>query len=529
MPTQEHFAHMHRFWQVLLAIAAFIVASRFFTPGFFDPLVPSHSDVWRYYAYSQEAVLPNLITSPRPVMLILIKLLGVLPDFRWFTAGLLLPAVLVPVFLVSWAERVTSTRWALVPTFIYFFLCFALESYYELQLLDFGGCFAVILGVLALNKLDTIARTSPSSKPIGAIWGAMLVLAWLSMEAKPTYALVMAGAPFLYAGRVGLRKCIALSGSILAVVFAVLVKDKVMGSPFLDTTSAESSYRLAHDVSAILGSFWFYTSRILPAATWPLSLLGLVLLGRAHGWKAPLALAVLAVLAVLPMVAIPNNRLSMYSWFGSSLILLAVPMIFIYAADRWRLASRLVSVPLLFAGLWGIAVAEPTARYWYESNQIANGHMLKSLASLQAYVRPGAKVLMAGAHNAFSPLKNDAFVRSRFRHELDWKVTVPKSDLSLITGSRDTQRLVPAGEVIPQNFDLVAYFARDGRLLRIGPAAELVPLPAEQRLAQMLCQEALADPVPCLNQVGESEASAAIAASKVGAGPAAGPPPPVSG
>jgi hypothetical protein len=204
----------------------------------------------------------------------------------------------------------------------------------------------------------------------------------------------------------------------------------------------------------------------------------------------------------------------MYTWFGSSLLLLAVPMIFMEnnkGICRWAL---IIMVPLMIGALWAMAVGKSTNRYWYKYNQITNGHTLTSLSSLQHYVQPGSRVLMAGAFNAFSPMKNDAFIRSRFDFELDWRVTVPKIDLPLLSGSHDTQRLIPASEVKPENFDLIAYFSHEGYLLRIGKPEELVSLDASHRLANLLCQNLLTDPTGCLTQLGETEATAQLSSTQ---------------
>lgn len=501
--------------RLLLVLLAFVLAARIFSPAVFDPLVPSHADIWRYFAIAQEPFSLKQLFEPRPLMLMLLRMLSVMPNFGAFMFGLLLPALLLPMFLLHTVERISGRRAAAGPAFLYFLVCFSLVTFYQLQTLDFGGCVSGILGCMAVLSLDRAIKRADDDL-VG--YGFALLLGWLSIEAKPTYSLVLAAAPLLFVERAGWRRTLLSCAAMAGVVALVLVKDKLLGSPFLDTSAtSNSNYRIAHDPGQVFTTLWFYIAALLPFGAWPLALFAIALDARTHGYKRGALYAavvlVFTVLAVLPMVAIPNSKWPMYSWFGASILLLPVAFSFAVRSSKvWKTIALAASWWLLSAlAFIAIVRSEPTTKYWLLYNQLANSKTLRSIEALSTRIQPGQRVLIAGPLNAYSPFKNDIFIASRFGFSFDWRVSVPTSDVGLIAMSHDTRRLLPLADIKPTDFDVVAYFDRSGVLSNVGPAAELEAMSPAERAAAIFCwSERVVGrdaAVACLNNLQETQAA----------------------
>jgi hypothetical protein len=222
----------------------------------------------------------------------------------------------------------------------------------------------------------------------------------------------------------------------------------------------------------------------------------------------------LAVLAVLPMVAIPNHRIEMYSWYGASILLLVVALL-ATEAPRLPVLTRLGVFVLVSVSLFAIARGSPVLRSWYSFSQTANANTLAALRVLPSRLAPGERVLFIGRFNAHSPFKNDAFIASRFPYELDWTVAFAPADKPLIEMARDTKRFKQVAGIDLQQFDRVVAFTPDGRL-----GSVFHRLPADTGdVSSLFCSPRLNPAVDsallaCMNEIGQHASVIALAKSK---------------
>jgi hypothetical protein len=504
--------------RLVLVIVAYLLATRLLTPGFIKLGVPLHSDDWAYFNYSRIGFRLHDLLKPRPLMLLAIKLLGVILNVKGFVVALLITAISLPVFILCVAEVVTGRLVGYVSTFIYFFLCFSLSTFYELNCLDFGGVLAGITAcfyVLALTRIPPL-DASAYQRISSVLWPAVLV--WVSVEFKPTYCAVLVVLPFIFIRKAGLRLAIVRAIFAGLVVVAILLKDIALGSRFIALGApASNPYAIAHSNAAVFHAFGYYIAWLFPLGVWPLVALAFLRLSLQQGWTIVVGVLTLALLTIVPMLAIPQHLVPMYSWFGSSIILLAVAFSFTQSAEV-KLAS-IAWTMLLFAALvasaWAIAHDAPDYRTWYINNQRANAQTLRALKLLPTVLHPGERVLVAGPLNAFNPFKNDRFIASRFPYKFDWRVATPQRDLPLIPISRQASRLVPANNIELKDFDVVIYFDKTGRFIRSGSTDELNRLDSSHRLAAMFCNSWVAIPdaqtIGCLSELKEDQAILSLA------------------
>jgi len=507
-------------WLSLLAIVTYLLVTRLVTPGFFEPLTPTHSDVWRYFAFSKTDYASIDLTSPRPLMILALKLLGGIDSFPWFVAAILAPAVLLPAALLRTAEKIFSIRVAPWLVLTYFTLVFSLPSFYELQTLDFGGCLSGIVACLSVLAFRRWAIATSGGVASAGTMILPLLLAWISFETKPTYSMLLAAIPLLFVERVGWKRAVIQSGFVCALVVGILLKDKYFGSPFLDTSAdSGSSYKIATGLGDMIGSLKFYLRAMMPTGAIPLVVLGLWLASHRFGWKLAVAFLALSVLAVAPMVAIPRNQLPMYAWFGSSLLLLPLAL-----ADfnAWRSRVTRDGAYLLMAVLAALAIlaiikAEPKLRFWYGYNQKMSANAYDGIRTLGGRLQPGERVLFVGGINAYSPFKNDGFIKANFAYDFEWKVAIPAAEAVLIPMSTDTTRLIEGRQVRTSDFDKIVYFNKDSRLSLIRDARRLDALSPGELLNELYCRQGKPADVPaelnCLQAIKEDGAFAELQAS----------------
>lgn len=504
--------------RIALVLVAYLLATWLLTPGFVKLGVPVHSDDWAYFSYSHHRFELRDFLKPRPLMLLAIKALGIISNVRVFVVALLIPAIFLPIFIMHVAEVITDRSIGYLSAFIYFFLCFGLPTFYELNCLDFGG---VLAGITACFYVLMLAKGSSSNldadqKISSVLWPAVLV--WISVEFKPTYCAVLLVLPFIFIKKTGFRLAITRASSAALVIGAILLKDVALGSRFIALGApASNPYAVAHDTAAVFHAFEYYITWLFPGGAWLLVALALLRLALQQGWAIVVGVLTLALLTIVPMLAIPQHLVPMYSWFGSSIILLAVAFSFTQdaAANRASVAWATLLSAALLASVWAIARDAPEYRSWYVTNQRANAQTLRALNVLPTLLHPGQRVLIAGPLNAFNPFKNDEFIASRFPYKIDWRIATPQRDLPLIPISRQTARLVPANDIALKDFDIVVYFDEKGRFIRSGSTEELIRLDSSHRLAAMFCNSWAEIPdaqtIGCLSGLNERQAILSLA------------------
>lgn len=499
--------------QFVVLLAAFVIATRFFVPGFFAPLVPSHSDPWRYFSSGHQPFEWTLLKYPRPVMFFLFKLFAVTPNFSTFIFFVLATSVIGPYCALVVYERLAGIKASLFGAFLYFLVCFSLVTFYQVQTLDFGGCVSIILISIAILMVER--STHDAQLDIRGLLAAAL-LCWVAMEAKLTYAALLPAIPFLFSRRLSWKSVFVMVVCAGGISFIVLLKDKLFHSPFVDTTgNTSSAYYMAHSVGELLSGVGFYMAHLAPVWLYPILLLAAVAFGKRYGWLALGWLVVMALLSLLPVTVLPNNRVPMYSWFGS--VILFLPLVELGAVTRVttrHVGQKLLiaaSAFLFLAGLVGVSRWMPDDRDWLISNQVANGNALAAMDVLRTKIRPGERVLLSGPLNAYSPLKDDEFMASQFPFQFEWSVAIRTADEPFIAMSNATRRMVLARDVEPDKFDTVAYFDRQGRLVKLGPASELRDLNKADRIGALLCGGVSSTDShvvqACLSSLGEAQAA----------------------
>lgn len=471
--------------RIMVALATYVVVAGALSPGFIALGAPVHVDVYRYFDISHKPFAWALLANPRPLMLAALRVLDV-DDFRIFYALLLLVAILLPLVMLAALEQARRVRVGWTATISFLALCYVLPSFYELAPLDFGGLLA---GVLACSACMVLMRQVDWPRIAGYV-----LLAWLSVEFKPTYAVALCAFPLVmhWSGR--RSSAITAAAATFALVLLVFLKDRWLGSAFVGVDAqAGSSYQLLGMPGAMLGAVVFYVQRIFSPLGWLLvSACAGVLVWRKQG-RTVVAIAVLAGAALMPMLLIPNHRFTMYAWYPASILLLLVPMTATCWQPRRFPASGIgLLAVLVFLACSGESAYLKSHRGWYTHNQLANARILDSLQQLRSHLRPGMRVLISGRLPPYAPFKNDALVARYLPAGLEWVVVAPPSEDVLIPMSGDTRRYVRTADLDGAGFDLHVVYDDIGRIVSIAPPAPGLASPGDSpaKRALLFCSPA---------------------------------------
>lgn len=506
----------------ILAAIALILAQWVLVPGFIGIDVPSHSDLWRYYAVAHEQPFRDAILGPRPLMVLFLHMLRAIDDARVFFCILNIPALMfVSAGLIA-GELVAGKRVGHMVAFLSFVALFATPTFYELNPLDYGGMLAGTLVACLVGWLAAERARIDEGKasPLLKVMMVVGLLSYLSIETKPTFAALLPFVPLLLVRRFSTRKLLLLCSASVVFILLSVVKDVLLKSPFIQVGGGDSPYKVASNPIAILGAGMYYVSRIVPLTMLPVAGILLYSTWKSNRWIALGAVGA-SFLAVLPMCAIPTRLLSMYSWFGLAVL---APVLVPYT--NWatsRATMRVVLVGFCLLGLIGVARGkhlDKAETRWIVANHQFNKNVFKGLQALQSRILPGERLLVGGAMAPYNPFKNDRFVALTTPVPFTWSVAYPASEKPLVDMSPDSHVHVQLNDVDLSKFDRVAIFDGKGLLTTMAPAAAYASLGKEQLAATFYCSADLAEfnsevrtmkVVICLNRFGEHLAAARYA------------------
>ncbi len=150
----------------LLCSTGFILGRLVFFPGFLDPFVPSHSDLYRYFSLSQTIWTYQDWLLPRPLMRLFLHLMGILrsPPAIWFILSL--TSIFFATTLILVLHRFGGLKLNAISVLLYSAIIFSLPTSHEIYQLDYGGMLAGVLSLVVVYTWCNFNRTNPTM----ALW-----------------------------------------------------------------------------------------------------------------------------------------------------------------------------------------------------------------------------------------------------------------------------------------------------------------------------------------------------------------------
>lgn len=497
------------------AFLALLVAQWAFMPGYPALDMPAHSDLWRYYVISHEQSLWSALTSPRPLMLVFLHLLKIISNTDVFYVALNLPAALFVSSLTMALERVWGK---VVPTLFvwcYFVVVFSMPTFYELNPLDFGGMLAGCVFSLALYWVCRIGEHH-ADKNIYLNCLVFGIFSLISVETKPTFAVIFPFLPFVLYGKVSRKNIFLLCLSSAFMIGCSFAKDLIYNSPFIKFSGADTNpYHVGHDPHLIFSALAEYTKYIMPMAWLPIVLFAIWLAVKKNRLMA-FAIVVMPLLIIAPMCAIPSRVLPMYSWFATVVLGAMAVNSLQEMSSVWAPRATILAMAVFFAAI--VLGNQPNKGVvpWIVANQKFNKDSLDGLRSMAQRVLPNERVLIVGRFMPYSPFQNDQFVRLISPVHFDWSVAYPAASAPFVLMSNDTKSMIPQASVSLSSFDKVAIFSSNGNFERFSPVSDFTAMKTGELEATFYCGRELsisdigirsAKVMSCLNDIGEFSAS----------------------
>ena len=516
----------------LLCLAGFILGRLIVFPGFLDPFVPSHDDLYRYFSLSQRIWIYEDWLWPRPLMILFLHLVGILrsPPVIWFILSLTSVAFAAALVLVL--QRLGRLRPNIISILLYSTIIFSLPTSFEIYQLDYGGMLAGVLSLAAIYVWCHIYRTS-----IKKAFSLSLVIYWISLEMKPTFAATMLLLALLQLLFYRDKKTLLLFIGVCCISVLVVLKDRFLGSPFLGSGQGAEIYTVQINLRRNLGALWVYVRSAVTRELLPGMVIAYCLFWHAFNrrWVIIVILLLLAVSSVMPMALIPNRTLALYAWYCG--MLLCIPFLYIFQTENAgqydtpaipiRVSKVLLPIGLLVT-LAALSVSSklhaPQAHFYYYSISNYNRNVISSLERLSELNTDhgfisSRGILISGIRGPHHPFRNRSYIQDRTHLPDSYVTLLIKSEASWNDTSNNISSMgatIYSNELDIDSFDFYAIYAPDGNLARILTLEDMKEMPEWQRIPTLVCNlnpslqtwtmNILENFVGCLDEAGESAA-----------------------
>lgn len=506
-----------------LCLTGFILGRLFVFPGFLDPFAPSHSDLYRYFLISQDQWISNgqlIWLMPRPLMIAFLHFLGILHYQEFIWLALSLTSVAFATALIFLLQRFGGLKLNIPLVLLYSIVIFSLPSSFEVHQLDYGGMLA---GILSVSAIYVWFRFN-SSNPLRAFFLALL-LYWFSLEMKPTFAVTVLLLALIQTLVSKNKKTLLLFIGVFCVSIFVVLKDYLLGSPFIGFSGGAGVYSVHFNLWQNLGALWVYLKSSVPYALLPSLGVAYYLLWRATNQKLSILIALifLAISAVIPMTFIPNRVMTLYSWYSG--VLLCIPFLYILQAavgsplpftltlisEKIRRGIIFICLITAFIGLSSLNHYYSLGRYYYGVSNY-NKNVMDSMEELQKF--SSKPLLIAGLQGPYHPFKNTAFIERVYPQMGQFDVLLRKSEKAWNNMSTEQTNGVYLAKLNFERYSEVYIFDNDGKIASKHEIGEIRNMPAYQRDALLFCgMNNISDPtsiarsIECLNSEGEYKSS----------------------
>lgn len=512
----------------LLCLAGFILGRLFFFPGFFDPFVPSHSDLYRYFSIGQRMWTYQDWLSPRPLMILFLHLVSILrlPSLIWFILSL--SSVFFVAALLVVLQRFGGLKPNVVSILLYSIVIFSLPTSFEIYQLDYGGMLAGIISLIAIYVWCRFRREN-STRALSL----SLILYWISLEMKPTFAATMLFLALLQLIFQRDKKSLLLVLGVCCVSIFVVLKDRLLGSPFLGAGQGSDIYAVQIDPKKNLGAFWVYISSSVTVELLPGLAIAYYLFWRAskRSWVMIGVIIFSAVSSIMPMILIPNRTLDLYAWYCG--MLLCMPFLYIFQNEITgqfdahaippRVAKVLLSVGLL-ATIVALSIssrlhASVASFYFfinnYNRNAISSLERLRELNSDYDFASSRG-ILIAGIRGPYNPFQSRPYIQYSTNLPDTYVLLLRESEVSWNNSSHDMGKAIYSNQLDINSFDFFVIYDQDGNISRVLSLEEMKNIPEWQRVSILLCDlspsmkawtvSVLENTAGCLDEAGESTA-----------------------
>lgn len=507
----------------LITILVWIVISLFVRPGYFDPITPTHSDLFRYVMLSQEVWGTNSWLFPRPLMIAYLKIIGITNNQTVFFLLLTMPAVFFISSMLITAEVLLKKPLTSLAMVSYLAIVFGSPLFLAIAQYDFGGSLSGIFTCLAILIFKVRDEQAPER-----LWGNLIMpimIFWISIETKPTFAISMLGAIFaLVVLQKFSKKYIYLLVTAISVVAAVFIKDAFLGSKFIQLEGSNDVYTVSIDPIKNISLLAFYIRSGFPDVL----LVGLVIASGVlifNGKKAALlSIAFVALGAAAPMALLVNREWDIYGWYPQTVLALSVSVAILLLQEKVSACTARIQRPMLIGLLLLIISSvllytfkKANTTIWTTDNQRYTKNILLSMEAQN--LSPAKKYLFVNLSGPYHPFKNTRYIKNANRTLTDFDVLIRESERQWNDMSHEQTNGIYMKSLTISEYDSFIVFDLHGRIEKELDQADIQKLSKLQLEALFFCGTSMkpkldilsiSKAVECFNKEGMYDSSISL-------------------
>jgi tetratricopeptide (TPR) repeat protein len=474
-----------------ITILSWVVISLFVKPGYFDPITPSHSDLFRYTILSQETWNSNSWIFPRPLMIAYLKIVGITNNQTIFFLLLTLPAVLFISTMLITVEFLMQRQLTLLSIVVYFAIVFGSPLFLAIAQYDFGGSLSGIFTCLSIIIFNARDKKNPERFWLNLI--VPVILFWISIEIKPTFAISMLGAiTALILVQKFSRKSIYILLVAISMVAVVFIKDALLGSAFIQLGSESDVYTIGIDPIKNITLLAFYIRAGFPDVL----LVGLItaccILLLNNNKVVLMTVLFVAIGAAVPMALLVNREWNIYGWYPQAILALSLCCSISLLQEKISIATFCSRSAMLTASLLVVlcsvmlyAFRESSTTAWTVANQKYAKSIMLSISSLD--FSPHKKYFFANLLGPYHPFRNTLYIKNTNLRITDFDVLLRESERAWNGMSHEQTNGVYMASLNIAAYDTFYVFDVNGRVVQQLDQTDIQKLSRLQIEALFLC------------------------------------------
>ena len=140
---------------LILLVGTYFIVSFYLFPKKFDLRIPTHSDFYVYYVYSQHGWTINDLLLPRPLFWVYLQILGTFHEPRNYYIGLAIPAFIFVYLFFRFLNQIIGFTNRFMAQGLFYLFAFTSSYFFQVFQLDVGGTLAGIFTIISLSALRT--------------------------------------------------------------------------------------------------------------------------------------------------------------------------------------------------------------------------------------------------------------------------------------------------------------------------------------------------------------------------------------
>ncbi len=466
----------------LIIFGVYFITLRFIFPGYFNPLIPFHSDFYMFYPASPHETLNSLFMSPRFVGIFVRDIVGMFGMKSTIIFLITLNSINIALTILL-AKAVTKMKLYWPAIILYLFLIFSHPGFYIKYSYDFFDALAYFFTVL------TMYLWYKNGEMIENKYLLILVLVtFLGLFSKETYfvpLLIFWCYQCFFINKKQKQSAFVMLGATVIIFILSILHSHFVNSAWVNIGSSRiDSYFIDAQPSSIIETYLYYLKM------WGnfgiigmVAIVAVVSIVSKRYFKEVLLFLIIGLSTYVPYSLLPNHKFACYFWLA---VPLSYSVILFINPDMIRLTAKKINdssgklykgalaffvLLIIFFGI--IAFKQFNDAYndaglqWTLLQESINQNMLANFPYIKNNISPSDKVLLTGLTFPFHPFAYPNYVDSYFGDSQNMKWTVAVYDDANKDKNIGSIEFVNVKKIDISKYEKIFVFDSNGKLIKM--------------------------------------------------------------